>query len=178
MKSKSLDSLKVELNKKMGKLRQLQEEIAGKKKTEKKLEREARDNFRYVLGGILQNERLIETYPDLMYDLYNLASTRDKIKFVRLGVIDEEKLPLHRQNKIECKTSARSLSEKTATTLSEKDLQVLEKIQAYCGELDPAVKRQLYGRQGEMKVYIGENNSLYISDTLAMELLNKHGFSP
>ena len=175
MKHKSLDSISKDIDSKKEKLRLLREEIAYKEKTQKKLLREQRDNFRYVLGGLVQNQNIINKYPLIFHDLYNIASPKDKLKFIKLRIISDDEAKIIRQNKKECRKSVKSI---TLEDLSVEDKAQLDKILESFNSItvNSKKKRQLYGKKGEIKVYLGENYSIHISDSLAAYLRDKEGF--
>ncbi|MDD7984719.1 hypothetical protein PQO01_07125 [Lentisphaera marina] len=176
MKSKSLESLRSELQAKENKLEGLLSEVESKKKTTNKLESDLRSNLRYILGGLIQTTEIVDKYPELIMDLYYMADTSDKMKFVSLGLVEDDISFLRRLNKAECKELAKQLD--ISTQLSERDLQSLEKIKNFYRDGDIAVRRQLYGSPGEIKVFIGENLPIYISDALAVVLRDHFGFFP
>ncbi|MCM8537153.1 MAG: hypothetical protein NE334_14530 [Lentisphaeraceae bacterium] len=178
MKQKSLDSIRKTLEIKKEKLRALQEEISHKEKTEKKLLREQRDNFRYVLGGLLQSGKIQIKYPVIYKDLYIEASPKDKLKFIKLGLIDENEHKVLIENKQDCRKSVNEIDVTELSELSEDDLKCLKKIRESFKTIGASSsrKKQIYGRQGELNVYLGDNYPITISDILGAYLRDHEGF--
>lgn len=175
MKEKSLDSISKNIETKKEKLRLLREEIAYKEKTQKKLLREQRDNFRYVLGGLVQNKCTLNKYPLLMHDLYSIASSKDKLKFIKLSLISDDEAKIIRQNKKECRESVKEITFEQLTTEDKNQLQkIIESFNSIT--VHTKKKKQLYGKKGEVKVYLGENYCIHISDSLAAYLRDNEGF--
>lgn len=137
-----------------------------------------RDKFRYVLGGLIQKTEIRDKYPQLINDLYELAKTKHKIKFVNFGLINESQGKLIKQNKFECQSNCKTLK-KENEKLSKSDRNKLLKILEYFQNSEKELKKKLYGsgREGEMKVYVGDNLPIYISNDLAVTLRDRYCFS-
>ena len=185
MTGRSLENLRQEAAQKRQKLEQLKHSIETKEKSIETLARSQRDNFRYVIGGLLvENLNKINPTEQIMLQLYNFANKRDRIKFVKFGYVDEDLAQLYVENKQQCRESVSSIpgnesAEEQEKKLSENDQKKLEDILEIFAGINPLVnrKRQIYGRQGELTIYIGDNIPMRISDELAAYLRDHCDFN-
>jgi hypothetical protein len=177
MTFRSLDKVDRDLCRVEEEIAKLQERKKTAVKTRKKLLRQERDKVRYIIGGLIV-EHMKEVngkFPDLVLDLYNWASKRDQIKFVKSGFVDDNLVKLVHLNKQECQQSVESFE--PVNELSSEEKVHLDKIlKAYA---DPSKKltQSIYGRAGECFVYIDHNVEFYITDQLAAYLRDNKGFS-
>ena len=118
-------------------------------------------------------------YPGIVQELYQRADTRDKIKFVRAGLVSDNLVKLVETNKTECQKSVQQIepSEDNLGSLNEAGKKNLKVIKALLEDQSIKVNRKIYGRQGECMIYTGPNQELYISDELAAYLRENEGYS-
>ena len=166
---KTIAALQEELEKKKVRLKAFKNQVKSTNKKIKLKERELRDQARYAAGGIVLDPNFYNKYDGLLQDIFDNASTRDKKKFVKAGLIEADINRLNAINKSECKVSAKAAGEKE--TLSEQELSQLKQA------IEKNVYQKVYGRKEELYVYTGPNEKLYISDNVSKYLLENEGFN-
>ena len=180
MTPRTLETVDREINSIDEEIKERRKALLEKKKERRSLLRQERDQLRYVVGGLILGkvEEFKELYPGLLDSLYERADTRDKIKFVRAGLIDENEARLKEKNKQECQESVLALdSHDGMEGLSESDSKSLAKILEYLRSPGSKVQRRIYGRENEYKVYTGPNQEMRVSNELAAYLRDKENYS-
>ena len=156
------------------------EVIRTKKRERRSLLREERDHLRYVVGGLIFShlDEFEALYPGIVQELYSRADTRDQIKFVRAGLVKDDLVKLVETNKTECQESVKNLKgEASLESLSGEDKKNLETIMTAINDPDKNLKRKIYCKADEIRVYIGPKQELYISNELAVYLRDKEDFA-
>ena len=165
---KDLDKLEKELVRTQERIEAEKAKVTFTKKKDHQKKRELRDQVRYAIGGLIMDNNLCDEFSGLRDRLYDLALTRDKKKMVQQGFHSGDVLELKDQNIKECKESARKAGD--SFSLTEKEwAQVKEAV-------DKNVYNKIYGKAGELYVYIGDNVKFYISDNVSKYLQEKEGF--
>ena len=180
MKARTIDLVDQEIHNIDLEIQQRKKVILEKKKERRSLLRQERDQLRYVVGGLIFDhiDSIKQRYPKLLDELYEMASTRDKIKFSRIGLVQDNIKKLKAINKSECQESIRELEEnEDVENLSNIDLENLKIIREAFKDPKKNLKRRIYGRKDEAKVYIGDNEERYISNELALFLKENEGYS-
>jgi hypothetical protein len=165
---KSVSTLQDELERKKAHLKAVEARVTYSDKKLKLKKRELRDQVRYALGGLILDHEICEEFSGLKERLYELAMTRDKKKLVEQGFSDGNVLALKQTNKIECKESAKKAGD--TTTLTSSEMTELKEV------LDKNVYQKIYGREGELFVFTGDNIKLYISNNVGKYLQENEGF--
>ena len=173
MKSGSLRKIDKELETLDERIAREEEKKKQKIKTRKKLLRKERDHIKHIIGGMIMQEK--EKYAGLLLELYEEAKTRDKVWFVRHDLVEGNEEDLVQQNKRECEDEVQRLE--AAGKLSEKDQKDLDIVLSAFRNPTKKLTRKVYGRKGEIHVYIGQNVKHYISDELAAYLKDFEGFN-
>ena len=165
----AIDRVQTTIGNKLELEKTLQQELA-------EIIRQERDQLRYVVGGIILThlEELQATYPKLLEAIYDKANKRDRIKFVKAGLIEGDEKKLKEENKEECKASLKEIE--TGNELSGEDKKNLNTILESFNKPDCTRERKVYGRKAQALVYVGQNTELRISDELAEHLLKNCGF--
>lgn len=166
---KTIAALQAELEKKKARLKAFENQIKSTDKKIKLKERELRDRARYVIGGVILDHNACDEISGLMEFILDKTVTRDMKKLVEAGFIEGDINRLNAINKSECKESAKAAGRKE--NLTEQEVSQLEQA------IDKNVYRKVYGRKGEIYVYIGDNEKLYISDNVSKYLLENEGFT-
>jgi hypothetical protein len=166
---KTLASLKADLERKTARVKALEERVGAAKKKLNLKKREQRNSLRYSAGGIVLDPKFYNKYDGLLQDLYDNSSTRDKKKYVEAGLIQGDINKLSAINISECKESAKAAGMKDNLTKEER-IQLQD-------ALEKNVYQKVYGRKGEIYVYTGPNEKLYISDNVSKYLLENEDFT-
>ena len=180
MSPRTVDTVQKEIDNINEEIKNRRKVILQKKRENRSLLREERDQLRYVVGGLILDhiKEIEKDFPGLLIHLYSRADTRDKIKFVRSGFIDENPKQLKEKNKQECQASVLAIEpNKDEENLSDDDKQKLERIKEYLTKYGAKAQTKLYGKSSEIKVFLGNNIEMYISDKLAAFLRDNCSYS-
>ena len=180
MQARTIDAVDKEIAEIDQQINARKEAIRTKKRERRSLLRQERDQLRYVVGGLIFTylDDFEVLYPGIVQELYSRADTRDQIKFVRAGFVKENLVKLVETNKAECQESVKNLKgEVSSESLSEEDKKKLQTIMTAVSDPANNIKRKIYCKADEIRVYIGPNQELYISNELAVYLRDNEGFS-
>lgn len=180
MPERTVDLIEAEIKEINDKINDHKSTIREKRKERRLLLREERDQLRYIAGGVIFDhlKEMEESYPGILQKVYDLCDTRDQIKFVRADYIKGNIEELKNKNVQECKESIKNITEKVnLEDLSEEDKKKLDIILAAFADESKNLKRALYSKEGEIRVYIDRGKEEFISDKLAVYLRDQENFS-
>ncbi|MCM8525329.1 MAG: hypothetical protein NE327_02355 [Lentisphaeraceae bacterium] len=180
MQARTIDAVDKEIAEIDRQINERKEAMRTKKRERRSLLRQERDQLRYVAGGLIFDylSDFEAKYPGIVKELYQRADTRDKIKFVRAGLVKDNLVKLVDTNKSECQESVKNLKgEVSLESLNEEDKKKLQTIMTAVNDPAKNLKRKIYCKADEIKVYTGPNQELYISNELAAYLRDSEGFA-
>ena len=176
MNYRSLEKVNKDLSEVEKRISKLQEQKQAALKARKNLLRKERDKLRYVIGGLIMDHlhEINTIYPKLISRLYSYANKRDQIKFVQNDLILDHLPKLTEQNKHECRQSVQEIE--AISDLTEENREKFKIIMTAFSDNSKKLKKKIYGREKECRVYTGANQAVYINNELAVYLRDKEGF--